>query len=563
MKFFSGKAAEPALAVDLGSSSVKVARLGEGGKVVSCDLAPLPQVTSEDIKSRSRQDGLVVDALKALVQRLGVNRIETVSMLSGRSVYIRRLKMIQMSKVELDKAIRFEAKTTLPFPIAEAVIDYLVLKRFEETGVKKQEVLVFAVPKKALEEHLGILRRAGLEPVAIDISPFAYLRYFDKNYPDLAGRTFAYIDLGAEKTEVDIYREGHVIFSRTIAFGGRQLTQAISEELNISWAEAEELKKEYGHPLKLEKEVLARSAKGDKAWAAHEAAAHLYVQLLTDLRRSLEYFSSQFPEAALEKIFIGGGLAGCSGLDQFIGQNLGLVVAKATAGEVPLAPTTRTAAAGIKDPTSLFIGCLGLASWSGSAIRINLAGKKVGLVAKGQEKIAKPASPKEIQALRQAVYGVLGLIAVLGVIVLGWGLWLGHQIRQQEAILNDKKTQLTQLQAAKKKLEEARLGRAGRLAEYEALFNALQSRSRLVSEIMDDVALFLPEEVAITNFQINSKDKKMDISASASSRKKIEDFLGRIESYPLVDSFQLMFIRSGTAPGDPLNQSFQINAVLR
>lgn len=556
---------EPVLAVDLGSSYLKVARLGEGGRVISCDLAPLSLLTAEDIKSKSRQEGLVVDALKALVSRTGSGRLESVSMLSGRSVFIRRVKVLQMSKAELDKAIRFEAKTTLPFPIGEAVLDYLVVRKFEEAGVKKQEVLIFAVPRKALDEHLGLLRRAGLEPAAVDISPFVYLRYFEKYHPEMAGRTFAYIDLGSDKTEINIFRDGNVLFNRTIADGGRSLTQAIVDDLGLGWDEAEALKKEFGHPLKLDKAGLPKGAKGEKTWAAHEAVAHLYVQLITDLKRTLEYFGSQFPEVSIEKIIIGGGPANASGLDQFLAQNLEVPVERLTQpAEVPLAPTSKLAGEGAaKNLAAWFAGCLGLAGWNAVTAKVNLALKKTGPVGLAKEKAeAVPVKPQDVAALKKAFWNVAGFLAALLVIIFGYGFYLKMEINKYDKILTGKKAELTVLQEEKKKLEEEKLGAEGRLAQYQAIFDAIRQKNLMVSEVLDDLTLILPEDMAISSLQIDTKNKTFTVSGDAANRNLLEKFLVRLEEYPMVSSYALSFIRSGS-PNDYLNQSWQVTGNFR
>ena len=103
-----------------------------------------------------------------------------------------------------------------------------------------------AVCKDVIEERLSLLREAGLEPVVIDVGSFTLCNELSEGGAVGSNEAVALVDIGAEITSVAILKDGVARFTRDLSIGGRNITEGIAGELEVSAGEAEQLKCRYG-----------------------------------------------------------------------------------------------------------------------------------------------------------------------------------------------------------------------------------------------------------------------------------------------------------------------------
>src|SRR5207302_3903494 len=99
-----------------------------------------------------------------------------------------------------------------------------------------------------VNQHVAALKAAGLEPIAIDIQPLALARaLLDLGNGASSTGEVAVVNLGATVSEIDIYRNGVLSFTRALPLAGNTFTRAISDLMGAPLDMAERLKKEYAH----------------------------------------------------------------------------------------------------------------------------------------------------------------------------------------------------------------------------------------------------------------------------------------------------------------------------
>jgi hypothetical protein len=99
----------------------------------------------------------------------------------------------------------------VPFGLDDVVIDYDVLTS-DRVG---SNVLAALVQRHDLEEHLALLKGAGLDPKVIDFAPLATLNVFSLLGNDLPA-TFAYVGGNSRRVIVALYRNGQLVGVRTL-----------------------------------------------------------------------------------------------------------------------------------------------------------------------------------------------------------------------------------------------------------------------------------------------------------------------------------------------------------
>ncbi len=122
-------------------------------------------------------DGLA-DALKALFSEHKLSKQVRLG-IGNQRVVVRtvRLPAIEDPK-EMEAAVRFQAQEQIPMPLDQAVLEHQVVGGVpaEEGATPQVDVVVVAARRDMVSSFLEPIRRAGLEPVGVDLSAFAMIR---------------------------------------------------------------------------------------------------------------------------------------------------------------------------------------------------------------------------------------------------------------------------------------------------------------------------------------------------------------------------------------------------
>jgi len=287
--------------LDIGEHSVKAVELTDSGghlRLTGFGCVALPNKNA------------LKDTVANVLRESGIRCRRVVTAVCGRSVIVRYVNMVSMSDDDLKNALRFEADKYIPFDIDEVVLD---CQRLEETaaaegkdgarGEKEMKVLLVAVKRTLIEEHVNLLAELGLQPVAIDVDSFAIGNAFElKALHSLRvqddNRVAALIDIGASKTEINIMRGNVSYLSREIYLAGNDFTEAIGNRLSLEAHEAERTKIS---PDGRENEV-------------DEAVLPILDDLGNEIHLSFDYYENQY-DHQVEEIYISGGSSALPGIE--------------------------------------------------------------------------------------------------------------------------------------------------------------------------------------------------------------------------------------------------------
>lgn len=238
----------PIVGLDIGSSYVKVcqAQLGRGQpEITALGIMPTPQdaVSGQEITDPTA----LGQALRSLLGEAGIKARKVVSAINGQnSVVVRIIELPKMTRNELRESMKWEVERHVPFAAGDVEMDFQELTPIEEVpDGSNMEVLLAVAQSDAVQRHLTALQTAGLQPQAIDVGPLAAERALLLLGNDTVDEgAVAVVNLGATVTEVNIYRNGRIAFTRAIQIAGATLTKAISDGLGQPLTQAERLKRE-------------------------------------------------------------------------------------------------------------------------------------------------------------------------------------------------------------------------------------------------------------------------------------------------------------------------------
>ncbi len=339
--FFKKKA----VAVDIGSTSVKVVELSKSGDRVYLEkfaIEPVPQI---DVKDENVLIRTKAEIVKKALTTANIKAKKCISSISGEKVLVRYIQMPKMPIEDLANSITWEAEEYIPFKIEDVNLDFVVLGDTVGAVEPKMDVLLVCAKKELVEERMSILQRAGLQAEIIDVDGFALVNCMEFNCAPQIKDAIAVINIGASKTNINIYFNKNIYFSRDISIGGNNITNAIVTGKGVNFNEAEEMKKTVELPVdnqtpseSIEEESeIFKSIKGTveeltgekiEGTSMKDDVAQLVVgslnSLMTEIKRSIQFFENQMRETKVKKIYISGGTVNFKNFDKFMEKEIGI-----------------------------------------------------------------------------------------------------------------------------------------------------------------------------------------------------------------------------------------------
>lgn len=302
------------LGVDVGTAAIKVVELTgsqDRPKIEGIGLGvnPLGNLATNN-EAELRQ---LAEAVRKTVMDAGIKKVTKVrSALPEWQVYTRVIEVPPLSEAELASALSWEAEQYIPVPLAEVNLDWEVLRRPTASAPnQKMEVLLVAAPKAAVEQRAQLLQVAGLEPIGLETEILATVRSLVRGND---GAPLMIGNLGAMGTTISIVEEGRLVFAYAVPTGGIALTRAVSQGLGLEFAQAEEYKRSYGlDESQLEGKI-------------GRAMATVGVELVTELRKAMNFYAGRSPKLGLKRLILAGGGAQMPGLTGYLAGQLNLEV---------------------------------------------------------------------------------------------------------------------------------------------------------------------------------------------------------------------------------------------
>jgi type IV pilus assembly protein PilM len=267
------------------------------------------------------QPGPVIAALKQLWKQVRFRTHDIAFGVGNRKVLVREITLPPIPEAVRHETLPFQVQDIVSMSAEETLFDFLPLRRVRrhdvETGKDEpaDEGLLVAAARDSVTTTARTLTKAGLEVTAVDLSAYALSRL-------LAGGavqgTTAVINIGSSTTIVVIVTDGIPQFVRMIPSGGDDITRALMQAQDLTFAAADAVKIRLG----------LYAVEGDqKKIAAENVIRENVAALIGNLQSTLNYYASQHPEAPVQQVQLCGGGARLGGLNAVLQDSLGIRVA--------------------------------------------------------------------------------------------------------------------------------------------------------------------------------------------------------------------------------------------
>ena len=334
------------LGVDIGSASIKVVELkNESGRprLMTYGFAEEPvDVIHDNTDAMAKK---IASLLVKICQSAKVSTKKTVAALPSFSVFSSLISLPNMNKKDLSQAIYWQAKKFVPMPLEEMTLDWKLLDgeikvanlmtngqiknnanalaaantaagsapvatpaakdKKEDNDLK---VLIAAAPKKLVLHYLDIFKMAGLDLLSLETENFAMERSMvggDKN-------PIMIVDIGEITSDISVVENSIPLLSRSVAVGGRLITEAVMNSLRIDKKRAEQFKRDIGF----------LPGQGNLP----QVIGRVVAPIINEIKYCFDLYAASKSNQHIEKIILTGGSSFLPNIDQYLSELLNIKV---------------------------------------------------------------------------------------------------------------------------------------------------------------------------------------------------------------------------------------------
>jgi type IV pilus assembly protein PilM len=301
---------KPLAGLDLGSTAIKLVALEqnrESLRLVAFGFAPVPRETIVDGSIVNEQAAIA--AIWRAFEGQGIKGDRVAIAVSGNSVIVKRVS-VPAADGKISEWIQSEASQHIPFELSDVNLSY---QFFEPEPGGQREVVLAAAKKETVAAHTGLVGHAGRAADVVDIGAFALENCYEVNYDPPPDKTVALLNIGASLTNISIVRGDQPLFTRDVPLGGNHYTEALIKQLDLSYEDAEKLKR--GEDL--------------EHYTVEQGQAILHPvteTLVLETRKTFDFFRASAGAETIERMWISGGTARLPGLQALLEEEFSMPV---------------------------------------------------------------------------------------------------------------------------------------------------------------------------------------------------------------------------------------------
>ncbi|MDO4926256.1 MAG: type IV pilus assembly protein PilM [Turicibacter sp.] len=307
---------KPVISFDFGSESIKVVegRYVNGQLKVTNYLKVPTQGVLED--GRIVNEKLLIKNLETALKEHKVKAKYAICTLNSTQIINRELFVPVVEEDELDTVVRFEIQQFLPINLSDYLIQYVILDQVEVNGEPRLKLNVVTFPEKLAATYYKVLKEVGLKPHALDVTynSLGKLANYSKLLNEVtdAKGAVAFVDMGAQSIDLNIFTNGNVQFTRLIKSGGMTINERLNQLPDMSIKSAASLQ----HADLNGDEVISRILR-------------LSVdEMMYELERVLQFYRNKSVGNKIDHVFILGGYSNINGLETYMSEKLSILTSQ-------------------------------------------------------------------------------------------------------------------------------------------------------------------------------------------------------------------------------------------
>jgi len=306
MSLFSSGKDNLFLGIDIGDSSIKMVELRRRGKKIMLNNYAFSENIGDIKFTRIDDIDYLASAISKIREKAGITSTRAVASLPTFSVFSSIISLSGIDKKSLATAVVEEAKKVIPLPLEDMILDWKIIPEDDNQDKKNTRVFLTGSPKRLIKKYIDIFKKAKLELVSIETETFSVVRSLlgsDKT-------PVMIVEIGANSTDLSIVRESIPIFNRSLEISGNTITELLSQNLGLNFAQAEQFKFD-----------LSITLNEDSREELPQLILQALQPIINEMEYMLDFFQSQ-NSGRVEKIILSGGGSLLLNLADFLAKKL-------------------------------------------------------------------------------------------------------------------------------------------------------------------------------------------------------------------------------------------------
>lgn len=314
------------IGVDIGTRSINIVQLAtspEGPYIHKADIAMLPGEKIEYMDT-------LTEVLSEMMKRKHFHGREVISRMPASLVNMIPVKISRRENETLEQALLREAKEYIPYPIEEAVVDYLPITDIAQGTDEAQKILLIFARRSDVMDHLEMFKKIGYKVKAIDIGPNAINRAI-KRFKKPSEKRILVINIGDANSFSTILWDDMLLIDRRMSWGENNVIEKIVSNLGMDAHESRRVVYRYG----IDWSSTPRLWIDDPSWAMsdEDIPAHIYEivapaleELNKEIEKMLIYCTSEMKGAMIDQIYLIGSGGLLKHLNSYLQKTFGIGV---------------------------------------------------------------------------------------------------------------------------------------------------------------------------------------------------------------------------------------------
>lgn len=262
-----------------------------------------------------KEDELVL-RLSEILKKNNIKVKDAICTTNSTLIINREIVIPKVEEEEIDTVVRYEIQQYLPINLDDYILQTTILNEENIGGIDKYNIRVIAYPEKIAHGYYNLLIRLNLKPFVLDVNYNAvnkFINYIKINnsYEYKLKDSVAFIDMGANFIDVNIYKDGQLDFTRIIKAGRNDINNYFYEMNGTKFEESEGLK-------------LDRIDLLDETDSANIAIREIVNEWIEKIEKIIQFYKNKSVDNNVKEIIIFGGGSKLKGFEKYMADKIAI-----------------------------------------------------------------------------------------------------------------------------------------------------------------------------------------------------------------------------------------------
>ncbi len=302
------------IAIDFGTDTLKVLQLslGDAPQLIASASAVIPESARSDLNSRR---AFLSGTLKNLLKSQPFKGRRAIVSIPAFQTLIQHIELTKAEHEDFDAQIGLHLIQRFNVDPSRMVVRNHSVGKIVRDGATRYQVVCVAARRDAVMKYIDLATQCKLEVVGMHSEPMALVRAHPllQNGQKLGEGVPCYIDIGAGMTKLIVPHGEELAFAKTVHASGDHLTRELAQMRGIKFDQARNLRVQPSmqHTAAVDEEgpglgTVVSESKETGAVEGGEVSMTVE-SLIDELRLSIRYYHSVFPERPIQQlVFLGG-----------------------------------------------------------------------------------------------------------------------------------------------------------------------------------------------------------------------------------------------------------------